>query len=133
MTLAPDAIFRTVLKGIPSAKGKRDGKPVPNHRPFKSLRNNVSRFVLLRFAVIVAAIEKTRFYRNFLRLRFERSSNLRPRTLRILTTLCNCATWDLFIAAKLLELVRLGLSFVRTKLRFFQLEISLTRNEQHGR
>lgn len=63
----------------------------------------------------------------------KRSSNLRPRTLRILTTLCNCATWDLFIAAKLLELVRLGLSFVRTKLRFFQLEISLTRNEQHGR
>lgn len=47
MTLAPDAIFRTVLKGIPSTKGKRDGKPVPNHTPFKSLRNNVSSFVLL--------------------------------------------------------------------------------------
>lgn len=47
MTLAPDAIFRTVLKGIPSTKGKRDGKPVPNHTPFKSLRNNVSSFLLL--------------------------------------------------------------------------------------
>ena len=59
MTLAPDAIFRTVLKGIPSTKGKRDGrKPVPNHTPFKSLRNNVS-FVCpsLTDAVIVSEIE----------------------------------------------------------------------------
>lgn len=132
MTLAPDAIFRTVLKGIPSAKGKRDGKPVPNHRPFKSLRNNVSRFVLPRLAVIAVAIEKNSLLSKFpsitIRTILESSSQNFANSFNAL----NCATWDLFIAAKLLELERLGFELRSNKVETLS-TVSLTRNEQHGR